>query len=150
VPYLSLLAADPDVEPFLAFGAADEDRMRSLIAAAGPAPGSGGLLVVESHERETLGAIGLTLVNTRCGICEVSRVMVRPDRRRSGIAATASWLACRHALVDHEMHRVQARLFERVGFTREGARRRAYWRRGGWLDGVLFGLLADELPQEAP
>jgi RimJ/RimL family protein N-acetyltransferase len=160
VPYLSSLAADPEVEPFLAFGAADEDRMRSLIAAAGPAPGSGGLLVVESEEQETLGAIGLTLVNTRCGICEVSRVMVRPDRRRSGIAATAIWLASRQALVEHEMHRVQAecygdnaaahRLFERVGFTREGTRRRAYWRRGGWLDGVLFGLLAEELPHEAP
>jgi RimJ/RimL family protein N-acetyltransferase len=159
VSYLSSLAGDPEVEPFLAFGAADEDRMRSLIATAGPAPGSGGVLVVVAGG-ERLGAVGLTLVNPRSRICEVSRVMVRPDRRRSGVAATAIWLACRHALVDHEMHRVQAecygdnaaahRLFERVGFTREGTRRRAYWRRGGWLDGVLFGLLAEELPQEAP
>jgi RimJ/RimL family protein N-acetyltransferase len=160
VTYLSALAADPKVEPFLAFGAADEDRLRSLIAAPGPGPGSGGLLVVESEAGETLGAIGLTVVNPRSRICDVSRVMVAPDRRRSGVAATAIWLACRHALVDHEMHRVQAecygdnaaahRLFERVGFTREGTRRRAYWRRGGWLDGILFGLLAEELSPEAP
>jgi RimJ/RimL family protein N-acetyltransferase len=68
-------------------------------------------------------------------------------------------LACLHALHDHDMHRVQAecygdnpaahRLFERAGFTHEGTRRRAYWRRGNWLDGVLFGLLADELSPEA-
>ena len=90
----------------------------------------------------------------------MSRVMVRPDRRRSGIAGTAIELACAHALVDHGMHRVQAecygdnpaahRLFERAGFTREGIRRRAYWRRGGWLDGIMFGLLAEEFSLEGP
>ena len=36
MPYLSALAADPQVEPFLALGAADEERMRSLAPAAGP------------------------------------------------------------------------------------------------------------------
>jgi RimJ/RimL family protein N-acetyltransferase len=158
---LAALAADPQVEPFLSFGAADEDRLRALIAAPGPAPGSGGLLVIESPEsEEPLGALGLTLVNARSRICELSRLMVRPDSRRSGIALEATRLACRHALHDHDMHRVQAecyadntaahRLFERAGFTREGTRRRAYWRRGGWLDGVLFGLLAEELSPEAP
>ncbi len=34
---------------------------------------------------------------------------------------------------------------ERSGFVREGVRRQAYWRHGEWVDGVLFGLLADEL-----
>jgi RimJ/RimL family protein N-acetyltransferase len=121
VAYLAALAADPEIEPFLSFAAADEDRLLALLAAPGPAPGSGGLLVIES--------------------------------------ADGAPFACRHALHDHDMHRVQAecygdnpaahRLFERAGFTREGTRRRAYWRRGGWLDGVLFGLLAEELSPEA-
>ena len=154
------LAADPQVEPFLAFAAADEDRLRALMSAPGPAPGSGGLWVIESADGETLGALGLTVVNTRSRICEISRVMIRPDRRRSGAALAAIRLACRRALHNHGMHRIQAecygdnpaahRLFERAGFTREGVRRRAYWRRGGWLDGVLFGLLAEELSPEAP
>ena len=39
------------------------------------------------------------------------------------------------------------RLFEHVGFTREGTRRSAYWHRGQWIEGVLYGLLADELPE---
>ena len=38
------------------------------------------------------------------------------------------------------------RLFERAGFTREGTRRRAYWRQGEWTDGVLYGLLEEDLP----
>ncbi|MFI5038793.1 MAG: GNAT family N-acetyltransferase [Solirubrobacterales bacterium] len=160
VAYLAALAADPLVEPFLSFAAADEERLLALISAPGPAPGSGGLLVFESPGGSALGGLALTVVNARSRICDVSRVMVAPGSRRSGVALTAIWLACRHALRDHGMHRIQAecygdnpaahRLFERAGFTREGTRRRAYRRRGGWLDGVLFGLLAEELSPEAP
>jgi RimJ/RimL family protein N-acetyltransferase len=160
VAYLAALAADPQVEPFLSFAAADQDRLLALLAAPGPAPGSSGLLVIEALDGRPLGGLALTVVNARSRICDISRVMVAPDSRRSGVALTAIWLACRHALHDHGMHRMQAecygdnpaahRLFERAGFTREGTRRRAYRRRGGWLDGVLFGLLAEELPPEAP
>jgi RimJ/RimL family protein N-acetyltransferase len=159
VTYLAALAADPQVEPFLAFAAAEEDRLRALMSAPGPTPGSGGLLVIESPDGRPLGGLALTVVNTRSRICDISRVMVAPDSRRSGVALAAILLACRHALHDCGMHRVQAecygdnpaahRLFERAGFTREGTRRRAYWRRGGWLDGILFGLLAEELSPEA-
>ena len=34
---------------------------------------------------------------------------------------------------------------EKAGWAREGVRRRAYWRDDTWVDGVLFGLLDDEL-----
>ena len=34
---------------------------------------------------------------------------------------------------------------ERAGFTREGIRRKAYWRNEQWVDGVLFGLVAEDL-----
>jgi RimJ/RimL family protein N-acetyltransferase len=160
LPSLSALAASPQVEPFLAFGSADQARMRGLLTAPGPAPGSAGLLVIDSDRDRGVGGLALTVVNQRSRICDLSRLMVRPDLRRSGIATSAVLLACRHALHDHDMHRVQAecygdniaahRLFERAGFTREGTRRRAYWRRGGWLDGIMFGLLAEELGHGAP
>jgi RimJ/RimL family protein N-acetyltransferase len=81
--------------------------------------------------------------------------MVDPVVRRAGIGARAVWLACHCVLVEHGFHRVQTesygdnlaahRLFERVGFVREGVRRRAYWRREQWIDGVLYGMLAEEL-----
>ena len=34
---------------------------------------------------------------------------------------------------------------ERSGFVREGVKRRAYWRHGEWVDGVLFGLVVEDL-----
>jgi RimJ/RimL family protein N-acetyltransferase len=30
---------------------------------------------------------------------------------------------------------------ERAGFVREGVKRKAYWRHGEWVDGVLYGLI---------
>jgi hypothetical protein len=109
--YLAALASDPQVEPFLSFAAADEERLLALMAAPGPAPGSGGLLVIESPGGRPLGGLALTVVNARSRICDISRVMVAPDSRRSGIALTAIWLACRHALSDHGMHRIQAECY---------------------------------------
>ena len=34
---------------------------------------------------------------------------------------------------------------ERAGSIREGVRRKAYWRNDEWDDGVLFGLVAEDL-----
>ena len=34
---------------------------------------------------------------------------------------------------------------ERAGFVHEGARRLAYWRHGEWVDGVLYGLVREDL-----
>jgi RimJ/RimL family protein N-acetyltransferase len=81
--------------------------------------------------------------------------MVRPEARGAGVGTCAIRTACRLVLVDHGLHRIETqvyednlagqRLFERAGFTREGARRGAYRRRERWLGGVYYGLLAEEL-----
>ena len=34
---------------------------------------------------------------------------------------------------------------ERAGFVREGVKRKAYDRHGEWVDGVLYGLIPDDL-----
>ncbi len=34
---------------------------------------------------------------------------------------------------------------ERVGFVREGVNRKAYWRHGDRVDGVLYGLLPEDM-----
>ena len=61
----------------------------------------------------------------------------------------------RHLVFDLDYHRVQLEvygfneralvLFERAGFLREGVRRRAYDRHGDWVDGVLFGIVREDL-----
>jgi RimJ/RimL family protein N-acetyltransferase len=156
--FVSALARDPSVEPFLMPGAGDRGALRELITTQRREEDAHGLFVIASSEGERLGALTLQVINRRSRICELSRLMVGPRIRRTGVGAAAVAAACRHALSGLGLHRVQAEvysdnvpaqtLFEHVGFVREGARRQAYWRRGRWIDGVLFGLLAEELPAE--
>lgn len=158
--FLSTLAQHPLVEPFLAPGRGDPEALRDLQALAPDDPdGLYGLHMIDSARGDRLGGFALMPASRSGSICEISRIMVRPDVRRAGVALAALRLVCRVALIDHRLHRIEGqvysdnlagqRLFERAGFTREGARRGAYWRRERWLDGVLYGLLADEFHELA-
>ena len=148
--FLSALANDPAVEPFLAPGRSEVSALRELSAAEPPY----GLYLIESLG-ERAGGLALAAAGRSGSIAEITRVMVRPAVRGAGIATEAVRLACAVVLRDHGLHRIETqvygdnaagqRLFERAGFTREGARRGAYWRRDQWLDGVYYGLLAEEL-----
>ena len=61
----------------------------------------------------------------------------------------------RHLLLELGFHRLQLEIYgfneraiahaERSGFIREGAKRKAYRRHGEWVDGVLFGLVREDL-----
>lgn len=151
--FLSALAHDPAVEPYLAPGRGEPHALAELASLASEPPA--GLYLIEAPRTQPVGGLALAVVNRRSRICEVTRVMLRPDARGAGYASAAVRLAARTALVDHGLHRIEAqvygdnlagqRVFDRSGFTREGIRRRAYWRRGQWLDGVRFGMLAEEL-----
>jgi RimJ/RimL family protein N-acetyltransferase len=153
--YLSELGQDPLVEPLLSPGATSPGRLEELLARTSEDCGPAGVFVIESPAGEPVGGLALQVSSPRSRICELSRLMVDPRVRGAGIGAHAVILACQQVLVEHRFHRLQAetygdnfsaqRLFERVGFVREGVRRRAYWRREQWLDGVLYGILAEEL-----
>ncbi len=138
------------MEPYLAPGRGELVPLRELNAVEEPY----GLYVIESLGRP-VGGLALTATGRSGSIAEISRVMVSSKARRLGVALEAIRLACRLMLKEHGRHRIETqvygdnvagqRLFERAGFTREGARRGAYWRRERWLDGVYYGLLAEEL-----
>jgi RimJ/RimL family protein N-acetyltransferase len=148
--FVTGLAADDAVEPYLSPFAGEPDGLRELLSAA-PL----GLFVIETAAGEPIGAVALHVVSERSRLCQLSRLMIVPRMRGAGIGSQVVRLACQLAFGQGGMHRVQAevygdnsisqRLFERVGFTREGVRRRAYWRRDRWLDGVMYGLLEEEL-----
>ena len=63
----------------------------------------------------------------------------------------AARLFQRHLLVELGLHRLQLEIYgfneraiahaERIGFVREGVKRKAYRRGDGWVDGVLYALL---------
>jgi RimJ/RimL family protein N-acetyltransferase len=167
--YLAGLAQDPSVAPFLAPVGLILERLEALLrepaadggepAADGGEPaadgGPEGMFVIETETGQPVGGLALHLYSRNSRICELSTLMVDPAAQRSGVGSSAVSLACHRVLVEHRFHRIQAetygdnlraqRLFERVGFVREGLRRSAYWRRDRWLDSVLYGLLAEEL-----
>jgi RimJ/RimL family protein N-acetyltransferase len=153
--WLSDLARDPCVASYLMPGVADPGKLEAVLERTMAEGRPSGLFVIGGEGGEALGGLALTIMSSRSRICDLTRLMVSPRHRGSGVATWAVRLACELALVEHGFHRVQAetygdnlvaqRLFERVGFTREGTRRRAYWRREQWLDGVMYGILADEL-----
>jgi RimJ/RimL family protein N-acetyltransferase len=146
------VAGDPAVAEFLAPGSADPGALRELIEAG--AEGPDGLWVVIGDQGDPVGALQLSLLSRRSRICQISRLMVAAWARGAGVGSAAVLMACRQAFSRYGVHRVQAevygdnlagwRLFERCGFTLEGVRRRAYWRREDWQDGVIYGLLAEE------
>jgi RimJ/RimL family protein N-acetyltransferase len=85
----------------------------------------------------------------------VSAFAIDPDRRGKGYGAAASRALQRYVVRELGLHRLQMEIYafneralrhaERGGWVREGVRRKAYWRDGVWVDGVLFGLVEDDL-----
>jgi RimJ/RimL family protein N-acetyltransferase len=71
------------------------------------------------------------------------------------VADEAARLFQRHLFDDLGFHRLELEIYgfndraiahaERAGFVREGVKRKAYARGDAWVDGVLFGLVREDL-----
>src|SRR5205807_6194109 len=104
---------------------------------------------------ERAGAMGFEVTNRRSRIAHLERLAVHPRFRGRRIADEAARLLQRHLVVDLGYHRLQLEVYgfneralrhsERAGYTREGVRRKAYWRHCSWVDGVLYAVIADDL-----
>jgi aminoglycoside 6'-N-acetyltransferase len=144
--WLERLARDPNTAGSLAVDAAD--RLPGELAA-------GELVVFETERGKRIGAARMTVRNRRSRIAEVQTLIVDPAVRGRGLGTAAVRAAARELIEGGSMYRVEAEVygfnapalatFAAAGFTREGVRRQAYDRHGTRHDGVLFGLLADEL-----
>jgi RimJ/RimL family protein N-acetyltransferase len=156
--FLFELVNDEDVEPFLGGRAAlDRAALRSEIDRSNAEPEEFGRFVIEV-DGERAGAMGFEVANRRSQIANLERLAVHPAFRGHRVADEAARLLQRHLLVDLGYHRLQLEIYgfnqramahaERSGFVREGVRRRAYLRHGDWVDGVLFGLLREDLEEE--
>ena len=158
VAFLAELAARPEVADFLAAVSPwSDEALRAGLAPRGDER-AGERLVVEVSVSDgwvAAGGLGWTTANERSRVASVYGVMVAPEHRGRGLAERAVRALALHLLRERGFHRVQLevygfnetaqRLFERAGFVREGVRRRAYARHGGWADGVLFGLVQEDL-----
>ena len=152
VDFLVELYNDDDVRPFLATGGS-YDRA-GVTAKLEQDPERGGVMVVELEGRAA-GAMVWELTNRRSLIVHVSGLAVHPAFRGRRLADDAARLFQRYLLHERGFHRIELEVYgfneraqrhaERSGFIREGVKRQAYRRGDGWVDSVLYGLVADDL-----
>lgn len=155
VDFLVGLVSHDDVEPFLGVvSARDPEALAGEVERSLAEPHDFGRFVIELDGARA-GAMGFELVNRRSRIAHLERLAVHPGFRGRRLADGAARLLQRHLVGDLGYRRLELEIYgfndralrhaERVGYVREGVRRRAYRRHGGWADAVLYGLLADEV-----
>lgn len=155
VDFLVELVTHEDVEPYLAAGRAKgRDEILEEIARTQSEPEAYGVFVIESDGRPA-GTMRFEQASRRSRIAGLGGLAVHPDFRGAKVADTAARLFQRHLLDELGFHRLQMEIYgfneramrhaERAGFTREGVRRKAYWRNDEWVDGVHYGLVAEDL-----
>ena len=155
VEFMAALASHEDVEPFMAaVSARDEEALAEDVQRSLAEPEHFGRFVIEV-EGQRAGSMAFEVVNRRSRIADLFGLMLAPEFRGRGIADAAARLLVRHLFFDLDYHRVQLECYgfneraikhaERAGFVKEGVKRKAYWRHGEWVDGVLFGLVREDL-----
>jgi RimJ/RimL family protein N-acetyltransferase len=143
------------VAPFLAaIRPTEPEEIRALVDRSTDDPEAFGLFVVEV-DGERAGTMQFELVNRRSSIASLGGLAVHPRFRGRRVGDDAARLFQRHLLFELGIHRLQLEVYgfneraiahaERVGFVREGVRRKAYRRHGDWVDGILFGLVREDV-----
>jgi RimJ/RimL family protein N-acetyltransferase len=153
--FLLELLADDDVRQFLGpRTAATRDEVLEEIGRSLADPGSFGRFVIES-DGEPAGMLGFHVANERNRIARLERLAVHPRSRGRRLADEAARLFQQHLVEELGFHRLELEIYafneracahaERVGFVREGRKRKAYRKDGEWVDSVLYALVAEDL-----
>jgi RimJ/RimL family protein N-acetyltransferase len=153
--FLVELMTHDEVEPFMAvIRPRDREGVQAEIERSLAEPQEFGRFVIEVDGRPA-GLMGFEVANRRSRIANLGSLAVHPDFRGRRLADRAARLFQLHLLDDLGYHRLQLEIYgfneraqrhaERAGFVREGVRRKAYDRHGEWVDGVIYGLLREDL-----
>ena len=155
VDFLLDLMGEEDVEQNLAVvRPRDRDGLLEEIERSQAQPEEFGRFVIEV-DGQPAGLMGFQVANRRSRIADLGSLAVHPSFRGRRLADEAARLFQRHLLFELGFHRLQLEIYgfneraqrhaERAGFVREGVRRKAYDRDGEWVDGVIYGLVREDL-----
>ena len=155
VEFLAELVTHEEVEPFLAaVRAKGLEELTAEIARSDAEPDAFGVFLIEV-DGERAGTMRFERSNARSRIASLGGLAVHPDFRGAKVADTAARLFQKHLFDELGFHRLQMEIYgfneramrhaERAGFVREGVRRKAYWRNEEWVDGVLYGLVVEDV-----
>jgi RimJ/RimL family protein N-acetyltransferase len=153
--FLLELMTHEEVEPYLAVvRPRDREGLQAEIERSRTEPEAFGRFVIEV-DRQPAGLMGFEVANRRSRIANLGSLAVHPSFRGRRVADEAAQLFQRHLIFDLGYHRLQLEIYgfneraqrhaERAGFVREGVRRKAYWRNDQWVDGVMYGLVREDL-----
>jgi RimJ/RimL family protein N-acetyltransferase len=159
VDFLFDLFTHEDVRPFLAAGGTfDNDALLQELEHQEREPSAFGRFVIEvrdGDEWRRAGTMGFERVNERSRIARLGRLAVHPDFRGRHLGDDAARLFQRHLIFDLGFHRLQMEIYgyneraqrhaERAGWIREGVKRKAYRHGDEWVDGVMYGLVREDL-----
>lgn len=105
-----------------------------------------------------VGCIAFERLSEQHRIAEAGRFAIHPRFRGQGHADELARAFQRLLLCELGFHRVELKVYafneralahaERVGYVREGVKRRAYLKDGEWVDAVLFALLREDLDDQ--
>jgi RimJ/RimL family protein N-acetyltransferase len=155
VDWLVELFTDEETEPFLGGrGPRDVEAMRAQVERSQEEPSETGRMIIEV-DGERAGTMGFDLVSDAHRIARLGGLAVHPAFPGRGVADEAARSFQRYLIFDLGFHRLELACYgfndrairhsERVGFVREGVKRKAYLRHGEWQDAVLFSLLREDL-----
>ena len=155
VDFLLELVLHEDVQPFLgAVSAADRESVAAEVERSLAEPHDFGRFVIQV-DGERAGTCGFEIANRRSAIAHLERLAVHPRFRGRRISDEAAVMLQGHLFHDLGYHRLQLEIYgfndraqhhaDRACYVREGVKRKAYWRHGDWADGVLYGLVAEDV-----
>ena len=155
VDWLVELLNGEETEPFLSGGRAfDRDGIAAEVGRSDREPQRFGRLIAEV-DGERAGVMGFEERSEAHRIARLGGLAIHPDFRGRRAADDAARQLQRYLLEELGYHRLELACYgfnerairhaERVGFVREGVKRRAYMRHGEWQDAVLFSLLREDL-----
>ena len=153
--FLVELLTHEEVDPFLAGSrGTDRDSLAAEIERSAREPEAFGRMIVEV-DSERAGAMRYERSNIRSRIARLGGLAIHPAFRGRRAADESARLLQRLLFDELGYHRLELEIYgfneraiahaERSGFVREGVKRRAYLRHGEWVDGVLFGLVVEDL-----
>ena len=129
------------------------DDLRPIYAARATRPDRLDLAVTDRTTGELVGEVVLNEWNPHARSCNF-RTLMGPRGRDRGLGTEAIRLIVGHGFEQLGLHRIgldvyghnhrARRVYEKVGFVVEGARREAQLRDGVWVDEVIMGILDHE------
>ena len=103
---------------------------------------------------DILGLVSLLSVNALQQSAELNIMIGNLENRGKGLGTFAIKAICYHGFFNLNLHRIEVtalasnlpaqRVYEKIGFVREGVKRQARYKDGAFVDAYMYSLLKDE------